>query len=115
MSPIPQSLTSTTTYTRLPRLVTLSPDLTYAMPSFIERFNLPMVITKTKLTPEGVIHYGHSAMALLDFHDVIMSLEQYAQIEGALRQIGELGLTADVCQYRALTLKIEEDCRAIER
>ncbi|THH04977.1 hypothetical protein EW146_g10028 [Bondarzewia mesenterica] len=130
-SPIPQSPTSTTTYMHLPRFTTPSPDLTYAMPSFIKRFNLPMVITKTELTPEGVIYYGHPAMALpvhppplltdntisaeKDFHDAIMSLEQYIRIEGALRQIGKPGLTADVRRYHALTLEIEEDCCAIER
>ncbi|THH12414.1 hypothetical protein EW146_g7722 [Bondarzewia mesenterica] len=130
-SPIPQSPTSSTTYMHLPRLATPSPDQTYATPSFIERFDLPMVITKIELTPEGVIHYGHPTIALpvhppplltdttimaeKDFHDAIMSLEQYAQIEGALCWIGKPGLTADICRYRALTLEIEEDCRAIER
>ncbi|THH07164.1 hypothetical protein EW146_g9403 [Bondarzewia mesenterica] len=130
-SPIPQSPTSSTTYTCLPHLVTPSPDQTYATPSFIERFDLPIVVMKTELTPEGVIHYGHPATALpihppplltdntimaeKDFHDAIMSLKQYAWIEGALHQIGEPGLTTDIRQYRALTLKIEEDCRAIER
>ncbi|THH09262.1 hypothetical protein EW146_g8731 [Bondarzewia mesenterica] len=82
------------------------------MPSFIERFNLPMVITKIELTPEGVIHYSHPTTTLpvhppplltdntiaaeKDFHDAIMSLEQYAQIEGALHRIGKPELTADI-------------------
>ncbi|THH10142.1 hypothetical protein EW146_g8460 [Bondarzewia mesenterica] len=104
---------------------------THDTPSFIERLDLPMDITKTELTPEGVVHYGHPTTALpvhpplfltnntimaeKDFHDAIMSLEQYAQIEGALRRIGKPGLTADICRYRALTLEIEEDCHAIER
>ncbi|THH13117.1 hypothetical protein EW146_g7070 [Bondarzewia mesenterica] len=93
-SPIPQSPTSFTTYMHLPRLMTPSPDQTYATPSFIERFDLPIVVMKIELTPEGVIHYGHPTTALLvhppplltdntimaekDFHDAIMSLEQYA-------------------------------------
>ncbi|THH17667.1 hypothetical protein EW146_g3198 [Bondarzewia mesenterica] len=123
--PIPQSPASSTTYMHLSYLTMPSPDSTYAIPSFIERFNLPMVITKTKLTLNGVIHYSHSTTALpvhppplltdntiaaeKDFYDTIMSLEQYAQIEGALCQIGELSLIADIHRYCALTLNIEEE------
>ncbi|THH12945.1 hypothetical protein EW146_g7224 [Bondarzewia mesenterica] len=108
----------------LPYLTTSSPDSTYTIPSFIERFNLPMVITKTKLMLNGVIHYSHSTTALLvhppplltdntiaaekDFYDAIMSLE-HAQIEGALCQIGKPGLIADIHRYHALTLDIEEE------
>ncbi|THH17508.1 hypothetical protein EW146_g3315 [Bondarzewia mesenterica] len=124
-SPIPQSPASSTIYMRLPRFIMPSPDSTYATPSFIERFDLFMIITKTELTPKGVIHYGHPTTALpvhsppllidntimvkKNFHDAIISLEQYARIEGALRQLGEPNLTADIRRYCALTLDIEEE------
>ncbi|THH16901.1 hypothetical protein EW146_g3810 [Bondarzewia mesenterica] len=89
--PIPESPAFSTTYTHLLHLATLFPDLTYDAPSFIDRLDLPIVITKMELMSEGIVHYGHPAMALpvhplplltdntitaeKDFHDAIMSLE----------------------------------------
>ncbi|THH05315.1 hypothetical protein EW146_g9935 [Bondarzewia mesenterica] len=128
--PIPQSPISSTNYMHLPHLAMPSPNSIYAMPSFIKRFDLSMVITKIELMPEGVVYYGHLTTALpvcssplltdstitaeKDFHNAIMLLKQYAQIEGALRQIGEPELTADIYRYRMLTLEIEEACHAID-